>query len=187
METNALYYGDNLKILREFIPNESVDLVYLDPPFNSNRDYNLIFKDQSGNRSDASILAFEDTWTWGPDASGKYDFLTNTARHQGRVPEAVSQVIGALRTGIRGSDMLAYLVEMTVRLVELRRVMKSDASLYLHCDPTASHYLKVILDALFGPERFRSELIWKRSSAHSSSLRWSAVHDTILFYSKGWS
>jgi DNA modification methylase len=185
VETNALYYGDNEGILRDFVPDGSVDLIYLDPPFNSNRDYNLIFKDASGARTDASILAFEDTWHWGPDASAKYDYLTNSARHQGRVPESASQVIASLRTGIKGSDMLAYLVEMTVRLVELRRVLKPTGSLYLHCDPTASHYLKVILDAIFGPERFRSEVIWKRSSAHSSSQRWSAVHDTLLFYSKG--
>jgi site-specific DNA-methyltransferase (adenine-specific) len=184
VETNALYYGDNLGILREFIPEASVDLVYLDPPFNSNRDYNLIFKDASGAKSDASILAFEDTWHWGPDASAKYDYLTNSARHEGRVPEAVSQVIAALRTGIKGSDMLAYLVEMAVRLVELRRVLKPTGSLYLHCDPTASHYLKVILDAIFGPENFFAEIVWKRWSAHGDAKRYGAVHDVILYFGK---
>jgi Adenine specific DNA methylase Mod len=184
VETNALYYGDNLGILRDFIPDESVDLVYLDPPFNSNRNFNVIFKDSSGKQSDASILAFEDTWHWGPDASAKYDYLTNSARHQGRVPESVSQVIAALRTGIKGSDMLAYLVEMTVRLVELRRVLKRTGSLYLHCDPTASHYLKVILDAIFGPENFRSDITWKRTNVHSDSKDWSAVADTLLYYVK---
>jgi site-specific DNA-methyltransferase (adenine-specific) len=184
VETNALYYGDNLPILRDFIPSHSVDLVYLDPPFNSNRDYNLIFRDASGLQSDASILAFEDTWHWGPDASAKYDYLTNSARHQGRVPESVSQVIAALRTGIKGSDMLAYLVEMAVRLVELRRVLKPTGSLYLHCDPTASHYLKVILDAIFGPENFRSDITWKRTNVHSDSKDWSAVADTLLYYVK---
>ena len=184
METNALYYGDNLGILRDFIPDASVDLVYLDPPFNSNRDYNLIFKDSSGAGTGASILAFEDTWHWGTDASSKYDYLTNSARHAGRVPEAVSQVIAALRTGIQGSDLLAYLVEMAVRLVELRRVMKPTASLYLHCDPTASHYLKVILDAIFGPENFRNEIIWKRTGAHNSAKRFGPIHDVILFYGR---
>jgi site-specific DNA-methyltransferase (adenine-specific) len=184
VETNALYYGDNLGILRDFIPDESIDLIYLDPPFNSNRDYNLIFRDASGQRSDASILAFEDTWHWGPDASGKYEYLTNSARHQGRVPESVSQVIAALRTGIRGSDMLAYLVEMAVRLVELRRVLRATGSLYLHCDPTASHYLKVILDAIFGPENFRSDITWKRTNVHNDSKDWSAVSDTLLYYVK---
>jgi DNA modification methylase len=186
VDTNALYYGDNLSILRDFIPDASVDLVYLDPPFNSQRDYNLIFRDKSGQRSDASILAFEDTWTWGPSASQQYDYLTNSARHQGRVPEAVSQVIGALRTGINGSDMLAYLVEMTVRLVELRRVMKRGATLYLHCDPTASHYLKVILDALFGPEAFRNEIVWQRHNARSVVQNvWPRLHDVILWYGNG--
>ncbi len=184
METNALYYGDNLGILRDFVPNESVDLVYLDPPFNSNRDYNVIFKDASGLQTDASILAFEDTWHWGPDASAKYEYLTNSAQHQGRVPDSVSQVIAALRTGIKGSDMLAYLVEMAVRLVELRRVLKPTGSLYLHCDPTASHYLKVILDAIFGPENFRNEVIWRRTGAHGKSRRWGPIHDSILYYTK---
>jgi site-specific DNA-methyltransferase (adenine-specific) len=100
VQTNALYYGDNLGILRDFIPDESVDLIYLDPPFNSNRDYNLIFKDQSGAKSDAQILAFGDTWRWGPDATNQYDYLTNTSRHHGRVPDPVSQIIAALRAGI---------------------------------------------------------------------------------------
>jgi site-specific DNA-methyltransferase (adenine-specific) len=185
VETNALYYGDNLNILRDFIPDASVDLVYLDPPFNSNRDYNLIFKDQSGNKSDAQILAFEDTWRWGPDASAQYDYLTNTARHHGKVPDAVSQIVGALRAGIGTNEMLAYLVEMTVRLVELHRVLKPSGSLYLHCDPTASHYLKLVLDAIFGPENFRNEIIWKRSHAHNTANRYGANHDVIMFYGAG--
>ncbi len=189
METNALYYGDNLDILRNFISDASVDLIYLDPPFNSNRDYNVIFKDQSGAKSDAQILAFEDTWTWGPDASLQYDYLTNTARHRGKVPNGVSQIISALRAGIGANVMLAYLVEMTVRLVELHRVLKPTGSLYLHCDPTASHYLKLILDAIFDPRRFLNEIVWKRSSAHSDTtqgaVRLGRTHDVLLFYSKG--
>jgi site-specific DNA-methyltransferase (adenine-specific) len=184
VETNALYYGDNLSILRDFIPDASVDLVYLDPPFNSNRDYNLIFKDQSGKESDAQILAFEDTWTWGPDASTSYDYLTNTARHHGRIPDAVTQVVGALRSAIGASEMLAYLVEMTVRLVELRRVLKPTGTLYLHCDPTASHYLKIVLDAIFGPTNFRNEIIWRRTSSHNDPKRFGTIHDTILAYAK---
>ena len=188
METNALYYGDNLGILRDYIPSESIDLVYLDPPFNSNRDYNVFFKDASGAQSDASILAFEDTWRWGPDASAKYDYLTNSARHAGRVPEAVSQVIAALRTGIKGSDMLAYLVEMAIRLVELKRVLKPTGSLYLHCDPTASHYLKVILDAVFGPANFRNDIVWKRKAGrgetNSAAIRFGVTADNILYYVK---
>jgi site-specific DNA-methyltransferase (adenine-specific) len=185
VQTNVLYYGDNLDILRRYIPDESVDLVYLDPPFNSNRDYNVIFKDESGRKSDAQLLAFEDTWHWGPDAEAQYAYLTNTARNQGRVPSTVSTIVAALRAGIGENQMMAYLVEMAVRLVELTRVLEPTGSLYLHCDPTASHYLKVLLDQIFGPECFRSEVVWKRSSAHSSSKRWSPVHDTVLFYTKG--
>lgn len=188
METNALYYGDNLAILRDFIPDESVDLIYLDPPFNSNRNYNVIFKDQSGAQSDAQILAFEDTWKWGPNASGLYDYLTNSSRHHGQVPDAVSQVIAAMRSAIGPSEMLAYLVEMTARLVELRRVLKRTGSLWLHCDPTASHYLKIALDAIFGATMFRNEVVWKRSDAHNDAgqglQRMGRVHDVLLFYTK---
>jgi DNA modification methylase len=188
VETNALYYGDNLSILRDFIPGDSVDLIYLDPPFNSNRAYNVIFKDQSGAKSDAQILAFEDTWTWGPDASAQYDYLTNSARNHGRVPEKVSQIVAALRIGIGPSEMLAYLVEMTVRLLEMRRVLKPTGSLWLHCDPTASHYLKIVLDAIFGATMFRNEVIWKRSDAHNDAgqglQRMGRVHDVLLFYTK---
>ena len=184
MDTNLLYYGDNLSILRDYIPDGSVDLVYLDPPFNSNRDYNVIFKDESGNNSDAQLLAFEDTWHWGPNAEEIYAFLTNTSRHKGRVPDSVSSLIAALRSGIGENQMLAYLVEMAVRLVELHRTLKPTGSLYLHADPTASHYLKVILDGVFGPLNFRSEIIWKRTSAHNTAKRYGPVHDVILFYSR---
>lgn len=188
-EGNRLYYGDNLNILRDSIESESVDLVYLDPPFNSSRDYNVIFKDESGSKSDAQLLAFEDTWRWGPSAEDTYAYLTNTARHQGRVPGSVSTLVAALRSGLGTNQMFAYIVEMTVRLVELHRVLKPSGSLYLHCDPTASHYLKVVLDAIFDPRNFRNEIIWKRSSAHSDTtqgaLHLGRTHDSILFYSKG--
>ncbi|MGH2462343.1 MAG: DNA methyltransferase, partial [Candidatus Limnocylindria bacterium] len=143
LATNVLDYGDNLDILRRYIPDASIDLVYLDPPFNSNRDYNVIFRDESGNRSDAQLLAFEDTWHWGPSAESTYRYLTNTAHHEGRVPDKVSTIIAALRSGTGSNQMMAYLVEMAVRLVELHRVLKPTGSLYLHCDPTASHYLKL--------------------------------------------
>jgi site-specific DNA-methyltransferase (adenine-specific) len=181
--TNRLYYGDNLDILRRYIPDESVDLVYLDPPFNSNRDYNVIFKDESGNKSDAQLVAFEDTWHWGPDAEHQYAYLTNTALNEGRVPDSVSTIIDALRHGIGTNQMMAYLVEMAVRLVELHRVLKPTGSLYLHCDPTASHYLKVVLDAIFGPRNFRNEIVWQRTNARSTRGKWPAVHDVILYYS----
>ncbi len=183
METNALYYGDNLDILRRYVPDESVDLVYLDPPFNSNADYNVIFRDESGRSSDAQLLAFEDTWHWGPGVESVYAFLTNTSLHRGRVAEPVASIIGALRQGLGTNQMTAYLVEMTVRLVELHRVLKPTGSLYLHCDPTASHYLKLVLDAIFGPNRFRNELIWRRTTAHSSAKKYAPVHDTLLYYS----
>lgn len=180
--TNRLYYGDNLDILRRYIPEASVDLVYLDPPFNSNRDYNVIFKDESGNKSDAQLVAFEDTWHWGPDAEKQYAYLTNTALNEGRVPDSVSTIIDALRQGIGTNQMMAYLVEMAVRLVELHRVLKPTGSLYLHCDPTASHYLKIVLDAIFGPQNFRNEIIWQRTNAHNDAGRFGRVHDVLLFY-----
>jgi site-specific DNA-methyltransferase (adenine-specific) len=184
LATNLLYYGDNLDILRRYLPDAAVDLVYLDPPFNSNRDYNVIFRDESGNATDAQLLAFEDTWHWGPSAEATYAYLTNTARHEGRVPDKVSTIIAALRAGIGENQMMAYLVEMAVRLVELHRVLKPTGSLYLHCDPTASHYLKLLLDAIFGPQHFFSEIVWKRWSAHGDAKRYGAVHDSILFYGK---
>ncbi len=188
VNTDVLYYGDNLEILRKYVPDASVDLVYLDPPFNSNRDYNVIFKDESGRNSDAQLLAFEDTWHWGPDAEAQYAYLTNTAQNGGRVPSTVSTIVAALRSGIGENQMMAYLVEMAVRLVELHRVLRPTGSLWLHCDPTASHYLKLILDGVFGPRFFRNEVVWKRTSAHSDAKqggnRAGRVHDVLLFYTR---
>ena len=176
---NTLFYGDNLQILREYIPDESIDLVYLDPPFNSKRTYNVLFKDEGGQESEAQIAAFDDTWHWTPAAEEAYRQLIEDA------PGGVGQVIGAMR-GFVGhtSQMMAYLVMMAIRLVELHRVLKPTGSLYLHCDPTASHYLKVILDTVFGPENYKNEIIWKRTTAHSGAIRWGDVHDVILFYSR---
>ena len=185
VKTDVLYYGDNLEILRKYVPDASVDLVYLDPPFNSNRDYNVIFKDESGRKSDAQLLAFEDTWHWGPDAEAQYAYLTVTARNGGRVPSTVSTIVAALRSGIGENQMMAYLVEMAVRLVELHRVLKPTGSLYLHCDPTASHYLKVLLDAIFDARNFRNEISWKRFSGKNDPKRYGRVHDVILYYSRG--
>lgn len=184
VETNVLWYGDNLGILRDHIADGSVDLVYLDPPFNSNATYNVIFRDESGRRSDAQLEAFDDTWHWGPDAERQYAYLTNTAQHEGRVPSPVSALIGAFHAGIRPSPMLAYLVEMAVRLVELHRILKPTGSLYLHCDPTASHYLKLVLDAVFGPSNFVAEIIWQRTNARGTVGRWPRLHDTILHYAR---
>lgn len=175
---NTLYYGDNLDVLRRYIQDETVDLIYLDPPFKSNADYNILFKEHSGNQSAAQIKAFEDTWSWDANAEEAFYEASYSA------PDRVFQTVKALREILGSSDMMAYLVMMTLRLIELHRVLKSTGSLYLHCDPTASHYLKVILDAIFGVQHFQNEVIWKRTSTHSSSRRWAPVHDSILFYSK---
>ena len=177
MDKNTLYYGDNINILRG-LAAESVDLVYLDPPFNSNRSYNVLFKDESGRDSDAQITAFDDSWSWGQAAQETYHDLIANA------PANVAKMIGALRDFIGPSPMLAYLVMMAARLVEMRRVLKDTGSLYLHCDPTASHYLKVLLDAIFGGEYFRNEIIWKRTSAHNDPKRYGNNCDTLLYYSK---
>ena len=175
---NKLYYGDNLDVLRRHIDDESVDLVYLDPPFNSNANYNVLFAEQDGARAASQIKAFEDTWRW--DA--------NAARACHEVIEAggkVSEATQAFRTFLGDSDMMAYLAMMAPRLVELRRVLKATGSLYLHCDPTASHYLKMLMDAVFGPATFRGEVIWQRTNARSTPNRWPRIHDVLLFYTKG--
>lgn len=175
---NTLFYGDNLPILREYIPDESVDLIYLDPPFNSSRSYNVLFKDEGGKESEAQITAFEDTWHWNEATERTYHEMIQNA------PANVVQMIGALREFVGTNQMMAYLVMMAARLVELHRVLKPTGSLYLHCDPTASHYLKVILDTIFGAENFINEIIWKRTSAHSSAKKFGPVHDNIMYYSK---
>lgn len=176
---NAFFFGDNLHILREYVADESVDLVYLDPPFNSNATYNLLFKSPDKTRwADSQITTFDDTWSWGDAADEVFEDVV-------AVPGKAADALMSLRLILGTNDMLAYLTMMTARLVELHRVLKATGSLYLHCDPTASHYLKIILDAIFGPACFRNEVIWKRTSAHSSAKRWGPVHDVILFYSRG--
>jgi site-specific DNA-methyltransferase (adenine-specific) len=180
---NKLFYGDNLDILRnrDYFPNECVDLIYLDPPFNSNRNYNVLFRSESGNESEAQITAFEDTWHWGPTSRDLLHDLT-TAPHY---PPNVRIAIDAMHRMLGENQMMAYLVMMTARLVELHRVLKATGSLYLHCDPTASHYLKIILDAIFGAENFRNEITWKRTSSHNDTRRkFGDVADIILFYTK---
>lgn len=178
---NALFYGDNLDILRDHIHTGLVDLVYLDPPFNSKRDYSLLFKEKDGTDSAAQLVAFEDTWTWNQASDLAFRQIVSDPRSPIRTVDAIQ----ALRTVVGETDMFAYLVMMTQRLVELHRVLKPQGSLYLHCDPTASHYLKIILDSIFGPTRFRNEVIWKRTGSHNSAKRWGPQHDVILFYSKG--
>ena len=177
MSKNRLYYGDNLDVLRRYVDNESVDLVYLDPPFKSNQDYNVLFAEKSGKRSASQIRAFEDTWQWDEAAASLYH---QTVEAGG----AVSQALQAFRTFLGESDMLAYLAMMAPRLVELRRVLKPTGSLYLHCDPTASHYLKMLLDAVFAPQNFRNEVIWKRTSSHNDAKRYADVCDYILYFGR---
>jgi DNA modification methylase len=155
-----------------------VDLIYLDPPFNSKRDYNLLFKSPKGQQSEAQITAFEDSWHWGEQAEREFDQLLHQANTD------VAQLMKALRAFLGENDMMAYLTMMANRLLELHRVLKPTGSLYLHCDPTASHYLKVVLDGVFGKELFKDEIIWKRHNARGTDGKWPHVHDSILFYTK---
>jgi site-specific DNA-methyltransferase (adenine-specific) len=175
----TLYYGDNLDILRRYLKDESVDLVYLDPPFNSAQNYNAFFHEKDGTDAASQIHAFEDTWHWDIETKKAYDAVTEQ-------PGKVSDVMQAFYTFLGGNDMMAYLTMMSSRLVELRRVLKSNGSLYLHCDPTASHYLKLLCDAILGKENFRNEIIWKRTTAKSLAFRnLPNNHDILLLYSKG--
>jgi len=177
---NTLFYGDNLDILRRELADESVDLIYLDPPFNSNRSYNVLFKSRSGDDAQAQVEAFDDTWTWSQQAEALY-----TSMIQGGAPAQVADALEAMRRLLGDNDVLAYLVMMAARLVELHRVLKPTGSLYLHCDPTASHYLKIVLDAIFGPERFINEVVWVRTGAKGSQMnRLPSNHDVILSYGK---
>ncbi|MDP2956134.1 MAG: DNA methyltransferase, partial [Longimicrobiales bacterium] len=179
MADNKLYYGDNLDVLRRHVAAESVDLVYLDPPFNSNQDYNVLFQRKDGTAAAAQIQAFEDTWGWNMASARALD---EVVREGGRVAEALL----ALQRILEQSDMMAYLAMMAPRLVELRRVLKETGSIYLHCDPTAGHYLKLLMDAVFGPRSFRADIRWKRTSAHGNAmLNYAYVSDQLLFYTKG--
>ena len=197
---NQLFFGDNLHVLRDSIEDASVDLIYLDPPFNSKRDYNLLFKTPKAPKAgktgkgtsavvaeepeaetgygEAQITAFEDTWHWGQQAEDEFREILQHANTD------VAELMRALRSFLKENDMMAYLTAMCIRLLELHRVLKPTGSLYLHCDPTASHYLKIVLDGVFRPERFLSEIIWKRTTAHSGAKRFAPVHDTLLMYSK---
>jgi len=179
---NQLYYGDNLDILRRYIQDETVDLVYLDPPFNSNATYNVLFAEHNGTKAAAQIQAFEDTWTWDEAAARSYQEAVEAG---GQVAKALI----AFHTLLGASNMMAYLAMMAPRLVELRRVLKPTGSIYLHCDPTASHYLKVLMDAVFGPANFRNEIVWKRTpfagSSKARARQFPRSHDLLMFYSKG--
>jgi DNA modification methylase len=182
---NKLFYGDNLDILPG-LADDSVDLVYLDPPFNSNRSYNVIFDRYAGERArnedaSAQIQAFDDTWHWTPATDGQYHRYV-FARE---LPDQVGEALEAFRTLLGDNDAMAYLVNMAPRLVELHRSLKPTGSLYLHCDPTMSHYLKILLDAVFGAEQFQNEISWQRAGAKNDSLRYGRCHDVILFYTAG--
>jgi len=178
LKTNVLYYGDNLEILRKYIPDNSIDLVYLDPPFNSKKDYNILFKENGGVESEAQIKAFTDTWHWTQTAENTYHDIVTSG------PLKIAQLIGALHDAIGQNDVMAYLVMMTARLIELQRVLKPTGSLYLHCDPTASHYLKLVLDQIFGVRNFRNEIIWYYRTGGVGKRWFGRKHDVIFFYTK---
>jgi DNA modification methylase len=187
---NRLFYGDNLAVLRgrdadgkPLIPDESIDLIYLDPPFNSAATYNVLFRAPDGKMSDSQLEAFEDSWHWGDAAAAAYeDVLTQS------VYTDASVLLRGIVTALGKNDMTAYLAMMAVRLIELHRVLKPTGSLYLHCDPTASHYLKILLDGIFGAENFVNEIVWKRSDAHNDARQgakhFGRIHDVIFFYRK---
>jgi site-specific DNA-methyltransferase (adenine-specific) len=178
----TLYYGDNLDVLKRHVKDESVDLVYLDPPFNSNASYNVLFKEADHTPAHAQIEAFGDTWRW--DSAAAHDYQMVVEKAGGRVSDAMR----AFRTFLGESDVLAYLSMMAPRLVELRRVLKPTGSIYLHCDPTASHYLKMLMDAVFGPEQFRNDIVWKRKTGRGetnrAAVRFGVAQDNILFYAR---
>lgn len=178
---NCLYYGDNLDILREHIATESIDLIYLDPPFNSNRNYNVIFArhDIVEDPNSAQIQAFGDTWRWTPVTDEQFSEAVS-----GGLPNEAADALTAMRALLGENDAMAYLVNMAPRLAELRRVLKSTGSLYLHCDPTMSHYLKIMLDAIFGARRFANEIIWAYKYGGRSRQHFGRKHDVILRYSK---
>ena len=179
---NQLYFGDNLQVLRDHLATETVDLIYLDPPFNSKRDYNLLFKSPKGHESEAQITAFEDSWHWGEQAEGEYDEILKGQNTD------LAEMMRSFRSFLKENDMMAYLTMMANRLLQLHRVLKPTGSLYLHCDPTASHYLKIVLDGVFGKTNFRSEINWRRSSAHNDAKQgrkqYGNVRDIIFFYTK---
>ena len=179
---NTLYFGDNLHVLREHVADASVDLIYLDPPFNSNANYNILFKSPDGQNSDAQIEAFEDSWHWNDSAEHAFDEVMRSGN------TAAFELLRAMRAFLGDNDMMAYLAMMAVRLLELHRVLKPTGSLYLHCDPTASHYLKLLLDGVFGPTNFVNEIIWKRSDSHNDASQGAShfgrIHDVILRFRK---
>ena len=175
---NKLYFGDNLPIMREHIPDESVDLIYLDPPFNSNATYNVLFRERDSSRSVAQIQAFDDTWRWGIEAARQYEEVVTNG------PERLANMLQAMRRFLGQNDMMAYLTMMAPRMVEMHRVLKPTGSIYLHCDPTASHYLKLLMDAVFGSRNYRNEITWQRTESHNTAGKYGNIADILMFYSK---
>lgn len=187
---NELYYGDNLDVLRRKVGTETVDLCYIDPPFNSKRNYFQIYNNQ-GSEDRAQAQAFVDTWNWGDEAVEGIDYILDIDRlapktGDTRWTEQTVELIRGLEKVLGRGSLLAYLVHMTLRIVEIHRVLKPTGSFYLHCDPTASHYLKLVLDAVFCGQGgdFKSEIVWRRTGSHNKANRWAPIHDTIFFYTK---
>src|SRR5215469_15027572 len=178
MSAKVLYYGDNLSVLREYVRDESIDLVYLDPPFNSQASYNILFRAPGGEQSHAQIEAFEDTWHWGDTAERAFDEVMTSGNTD------VAELLRAMRSFLKENDMMAYLTILAIRLVELHRVLKSTGSLYLHCDPTASHYLKLLSDEIFSKNNFRNEIIWHYRRWTGKAKKFQSLHDIIFFYTK---
>ena len=178
---NTLYYGDNLPILRrkDYIPDNSIDLIYLDPPFNSKKDYNILFKEPTGELSEAQITAFEDSWHWTQETEKTFDEIINTAPTTN-----IAEMMRAFRQFVGHNDVMAYLTMMCIRLIELKSVLKKTGSIYLHCDPTASHYLKILMDTIFGKENFRNEIVWGYSGGGIPTKDFPRKHDIILRYTK---
>jgi site-specific DNA-methyltransferase (adenine-specific) len=176
---NQLLFGDNLEMLRRHVPVASVDLIYLDPPFNSSATYNVLFAEQNGSRSGTQITAFEDTWRWGEEAQKTFDDAVQEA------PPRLVEVLLAVRSFLGPSNMMAYVTMLAPRLVEMHRVLKPSGSIFFHCDPTASHYVRLLLDSIFGPRQFRNEIVWKRSQPKGhTKRRFPRAHDVIFFYGK---
>ena len=188
LQNRTLFFGDNLDILREKFPDKPdadgyFDLIYLDPPFNSNRDYNVLFK-EGATDSQAQIKAFEDSWHWGEEAQKTFEELVGVRPSKTKINEQISNLMLALEKLVGHNDVLAYLTMMTIRLIELRRVLKKTGSIYLHCDPTASHYLKIVLDVVFGKQNFQNEIVWHYRRWSAAASRFQKMHDIIFWYTK---
>jgi len=175
---NKLYYGDNLDVMRKYIPNDSIDLIYLDPPFKSDLDYNVLYHADGLSSDEAQWTAFKDTWFWDTEAERIFAELQDVPN-----PKLVG-LLNALETSLYRSPMFAYIVNMSIRLLEIYKKLTLTGSIYLHCDPTASHYLKMLMDTVFGPTNFRNEIVWRRTGSHNKMKRWGPIHDIILFYTK---